>query len=89
MTSTERSARHYARLRRSINRKRRAAYRLAHKSAATKAKQERRAEREREFAETIGRANERRGSPLPVPLADGREIVGWVGGLPIIRTPPR
>ena len=43
MTSAERSAKQYARLRRSINRKRRAAYRLAQESEDRKLKRERRA----------------------------------------------
>jgi hypothetical protein len=52
MTSTERSARHYARKRKSINRQRRKRYKLAGESDAKKAKRER---REGILADTAGR----------------------------------
>ena len=55
-----------------------------------KAKQERRAERERALGEKIRRENERRGYVEPPPGEPGKScIVGWLAGLPIRRRTPR
>jgi hypothetical protein len=54
-------------------------------------KKARRAERERQLGETIRLENERRmalpGASSPVTLPNGSQIVGWLGGLPLIHTP--
>jgi hypothetical protein len=53
MTDAERAARYRERKRASINRRRRTLYKQKNASDATKAKQERRAARERELGERI------------------------------------